>query len=145
MSVEDGTVALQFGDAEYSFRIAFGQWRELQESVNKPRLEIGEPPLGPMALLRALLEGNAWPHDVREVIRLGLIGGGMKSDRALVLVKRHVETGAYFTHMPTARTILQTAMFGPPDDQVGKEPAPAAERTATDGSNSPTSTGSALQ
>ena len=77
MSVEDGTVALQFGDAEYSFRIAFGQWRELQESVNKPRLEIGEPPLGPMALLRALLEGNAWPHDVREVIRLGLIGGGM--------------------------------------------------------------------
>ena len=145
MSIEDGTVSLQFGGAEYSFRIAFGQWRELQESVNKPRIEIGEPPLGPMGLLRAMLDGNAWPHDVREVIRLGLIGGGMKSDRALVLVKRHVEIGSYFVNMPTARTILQTAMFGPPDDQVGKDPAPAAESTATDGSNSPTSTGPALQ
>ena len=145
MSIEDGTVSLQFGGAEYSFRIAFGQWRELQESVNKPRIEIGEPPLGPMGLLRAMLDGNAWPHDVREVIRLGLIGGGMKSDRALVLVKRHVEIGAYFVNMPTARTILQTAMFGPPDDQVGKDPAPTAESTATDGSNSPTSTGPALQ
>ena len=72
------------------------QWRELQESINKPRLEIGEPPIGPMGLLRALLDGNAWPNDVREVIRLGLIGGGMKSDRALVLIKRHVEARPYY-------------------------------------------------
>jgi hypothetical protein len=144
MSLEDGSVSLDFGDGEYSFRIAFGQWRELQESINKPRLEIGEPAIGPMGLLRALLDGNAWPHDVREVIRLGLIGGGMKADRALVLVKRHIEARAYFQSMPTARTVLQAAMFGPPDDQVGKEPAPAAE-TATNGSNSPPSTGSALQ
>ena len=144
MSVEDGTVSLQFGDAEYSFRIAFGQWRELQESVNKPRLEIGEPTLGPMPLLRAMLDGSAWPNDVREVIRLGLIGGGMKSDRALVLVKRHVEIGPYFPNVPIAREILQVAMFGPPDDQVGKGPAPTAE-TATDGSSSPQSTASVLQ
>ena len=144
MSAEDGTVSLAFGDGEYSFRIAFGQFRELQESINKPRLEIGEPPLGPMPLLRALLDGSAWPHDVREVIRLGLIGGGMKTDRALVLVKRHVEMVPYFVNMPIARTILQTAMFGPPDDQVGKGPAPTAE-TATDGSSSPQSTASVLQ
>jgi hypothetical protein len=145
MSGEDGTVALMFGDGEYSFRIAFGQWRELQESINKPRLEIGEPVLGPMGLLRAMLDGNAWPHDVREVIRLGLIGAGMKSDRALVLVKRHVERGAYFAHMPTARTILQAAMFGPPEDQVGKEPTPQTETAATDGSGSPGSTEQVLQ
>ena len=106
MSSEDGSVSLQFGDGEYTFRIAFGQWRELQESINKPRLEIGELPIGPMALLRCLLEGNAWPHDVREVIRLGLIGGGMKTDRALVLIKRHVEGAPYFQNMPTARTVL---------------------------------------
>jgi hypothetical protein len=146
MSSEDGSVSLQFGDGEHSFRIAFGQWRELQESVNKPRLEIGEPPIGPMALLRCLLEGNAWPHDVREVIRLGLIGGGMKTDRALVLVKRHVEGRPYFQSMPTARTVLQSAMFGPPDDQVGKEPTPATPETpATTASGSAPSTGSVLQ
>ena len=146
MSLEDGSVTLQFADGEYPFRIAFGQWRELQESVNKPRLEIGEAPIGPMALLRCLLDGNAWPHDVREVIRLGLIGGGMKTDRALVLVKRYVEAVPYFQGMPTARAILQTAMFGPPDDQVGKEPTPATPETpATTASGSAPSTDSVLQ
>ena len=146
MSAEDGSVSLQFGDGEYIFRIAFGQWRELQESINKPRLEIGEQPIGPMVLLRALLEGNAWPHDVREVIRLGLIGGGMKTDRALVLVKRHVEGRPYFQSMPAARKILQYAMFGPPDDPVGKEQTPADPETpATTGSGSLNATASALQ
>ena len=146
MSMEDGSVTLQFGDGDYPFRIAFGQWRELQESVNKPRLEIGEPPIGPMVLLRCLLDGNAWPHDVREVGRLGLIGAGMKGDRALVLVKRHVEGRPYFQSMPTARTVLQYAMFGPPDDQVGKEPAPPQPETAkADPSGALNSTASVLQ
>lgn len=144
MSAQDGSVSLTFGDGEHLFRIAFGQWRELQESINKPRLEIGEPPIGPMPLLRALLDGGAWPHDVREVIRLGLIGGGMKPDRALVLVKRYVEAGPYFAAVPVARTVLQAAMFGPPDDVAGKGPAPVTE-TATDELNSPMSMGSALQ
>ena len=146
MSAEDGSVTLAFGDRDYPFRVAFGQWRELQESVNKPRLEIGEPTVGPMGLLRALLNGDAWPHDVREVIRIGLIGGGMKADRALVLVKRYVEGAAYFSAVPTARTVLQTAMFGPPDDAVGKETTPAAPETpATGQSGSGNSTGSVLQ
>lgn len=147
MSAEDGSVSLQFGDGEYIFRIAFGQWRELQESINRPRLEIGEQPIGPMVLLRALLEGNAWPHDVREVIRLGLIGGGMKSDRALVLVKRHVEGRPYFQSMAAGRTILQYAMFGPPDDPVGKKAQTSAdpETPATTGSGSLNATASALQ
>jgi hypothetical protein len=147
VSQEDGSITLQFGDGEYTFRIAFGQWRELQESVNKPRLEIGEPPIGPMGLLRCLLDGNAWPHDLREVLRLGLIGGGMKTDRALVLVKRYVEGRPYFQVMPAARSVLQYAMFGPPDDQVGKEPTPPAPDTTASGDQSGAlnSTASVLQ
>ena len=147
MSLEDGSVTLQFGGQEHPFRIAFGQWRELQESINKPRLEIGEPPIGPMGLLRALLDGNAWPNDVREVIRLGLIGGGMKYDRALVLIKRHVEARPYYEAMPTARTILQVAMFGPPDDPAGKEMTPAPPETSanSDPSGSLNSTDTVLQ
>jgi hypothetical protein len=147
MSQEDGTVTLIFGGAEYPFRIAFGQWRELQESVNKARIEIGEPAVGPMSLFRALLDGNAWPHDVREVIRLGLIGGGMKPERALVLVKRHIEAAAYYDVLPAARIVLQYSMFGPPNDPVGKAPTPAAPETPamTTASGSPPSMGSALQ
>jgi hypothetical protein len=146
MSAEDGSVSLQFGDGEYTFRIAFGQWRELLESVNKPRIEIGLTPIGPMGLLKAMLEGDAWPHDVREVIRLGLIGGGMKTDRALVLIKRYVEGRPYFQNINEARVILQTAMLGPPEDQVGKEPAPVEpEPPAKIASGSEKSTVSALQ
>jgi len=147
MSMEDGSVTLQFGGGEYPFRIAFGQWRELQESVNKPRIEIGEPAVGPMVLLQSLERGNVWPHDVREVIRLGLIGGGMKPDRALVLVKRHVEAEPIFLAMLLARQVLHRAMFGPPDDPVGKEPAPIEPETATEEtlSGSASSTGSVLQ
>jgi hypothetical protein len=146
MSREDGSISLAFGGEEYVFRIAFGQWRELQESINKPRIELGEAPIGPMSLFRNLLEGNAWPHDVREVIRLGLIGGGMKADRALVLVKRHVEAVPLFLALPAARSIMQFAMFGPPDDPVGKPIAPAEpDQAPIDHSGSLSSTGSALQ
>lgn len=147
MSIEDGSVSLAFGGAEHTFRIAFGQWRELQEAINGPRLAVGEPVLGPMSLLRAMLDGNAWPADVREVIRLGLIGGGMKPDRALVLVKRHVEAKPYFEQLPVARTVLQVAMFGPPDDLVGKGAASSTPEatTPTTASGSDTSTASALQ
>jgi hypothetical protein len=146
VSAEDGSVTLQFGDGDYRFRIAFGQWRELQESVNKARLEIGEPVIGPKELLLALVNYNCWPHDVREVIRLGLIGGGMKTDRALVLVKRYVEAVPFSQAIPTARVVLQTAMFGPPDDQVGKAPTvPEPETPAADRSGSLNSTASVLQ
>ena len=57
------------------------------------------------------MTGDAWPHEVREVIRLGLIGGGMKTDRALVLVKRHVEGRPLFrvaagsAHHPASRDV----------------------------------------
>lgn len=149
MSAEDGSVTLNFGGVEHRFRIAFGQWRELQESVNKPRLDMGMPIVGPRDLFLLLVDKNAWAHDVREIIRLGLIGGGMKPDRALVLVKRHLEgIEPWFLYNETARDILQVAMFGPPDDQVGKEPTPTGEpeRTATtDASGSEISTASVLQ
>ena len=144
MSAEDGSISLPFGDEEYTFRIAFGQWRELQENINKPRLEAGLPYVGPAALIQLLFSMNAWPNEIREVIRLGLIGGGMKADRALVLVKQHVENQPHFANTLLAGKIVKTAMFGPDEDPAGKEPAPAAE-TATDASSSPPSTGPVLQ
>jgi len=146
MSEQDGTIMLAWGDGEHAFRIAFGQWHELQEAINRPRLAVGEPPIGPMTLLRALATGDAWPSDIREVLRLGLIGAGMKSDRALVLIKRHVENKPAFENVPTARAVLQRAMFGPPGDQAGKERGPATTETPEPSrSNSPQSTGSVLQ
>ena len=145
MSAEDGSVTLQFGDGEHTFRIAFGQWRELLETINKPRQEMGLEPIGPMGLLKAMLNGDAWPNDVREVIRLGLIGGGMKTDRALVLVKRYVEGRPYFTNITEARVILQTAMLGPAEDPAGKKSTPEADPAPETKSDLAQSMASALQ
>lgn len=146
MSEQDGSVTLSWGDGEYRFRLAFGQWAELQEAVNRSRVALGAPMIGPAELLQAMIRGNAWPAEVREVLRLGLIGGGMKSDRALVLIKRHVEGAAWAHSLAVAGSVLARSMFGPPDDTAGKETPPAdAETTAADQSSFPASMGSALQ
>ena len=147
MSAEDGSVTLQFGDGEYSFRLAYGQFRELQDTVNRWRITAGIPPVGALDLAQALQRGGAWPEDAREVIRLGLIGGGMKPDRALVLVKRHVENKPFFPSMLLAQAILMTALVGPPSDPVGKEPSVPEPETSTEEtlSGSASSTVSVLQ
>lgn len=146
MSEQDGSITLDWGDGQYRFRLAFGQWAELQEAVNRPRVAMGAPMIGPGELLQAMARGNCWPHEVREVLRLGLIGGGMKSDRALVLVKRYVEQAPWARNNALAGNVLARSMIGPPDDDVGKETPPAdAETSAADHSDSLTSTGSVLQ
>jgi hypothetical protein len=143
----DGTITLDAWGEEYPFRLAIGDFRQLQDAINRPRAELGLPALGPTELFRSLVALNAWLHEVREVLRLGLIGAGMKPDRALVLIKRHVEVdGAYKQSCEMAAAILGRALYGPPDDQVGKEPtAVNPEPPRKDLSGSPISTGSVLQ
>ena len=145
MSAEDGSVTLAWADGDYNFRLAYGQWAELQEAVNRPRIAIGAPAIGPTDLLQLMARGNCWPHELREVIRLGLIGGGMKPDRALVLVKRHVETAGWAHNAAVAGTVLARSMMGPPDDPVGKEPPATTAGTTPDPSDFPASTASVLQ
>jgi Phage tail tube protein, GTA-gp10 len=145
--MSDGTITLDAWGEEFSFRLAIGEFRQLQDAINRPRAELGLPPLGPTELFRSLVALNAWPHEVREVLRLGLIGGGMKGDRALVLIKRHVETdGHYQQSCEMAAAVLGRALYGKPDDPVGKQPAPAEPEPATmDLSGSLNSTASVLQ
>lgn len=83
-----------------------------------------------IATVMGRLEGGAWHlNDVRETIRLGLIGGGMAPDKAMAAVKRHVDETPLGVHVLLAYEIVRAAIFGVPDDPVGKEPP--AEATAT--------------
>lgn len=145
--MSDGTITLTNWGEEYSFRLAIGDFQRLQEAINRPRAELGLPSLGPTELFRTLVGLNAWLHEVREVLRLGLIGAGMKGDRALVLIKRHVEIdGNYKQSCEMAAAVLGRALYGNPDDPVGKEPTPAEPTaTMTGQSGSETSTVSVLQ
>jgi hypothetical protein len=143
----DGLVTLTDWGEEIQFRLAIGEFRQLQDAINRPRAELGLAGIGPSALFRALTTLDAWPHEVREILRLGLIGAGMKGDRALVLIKRHVEApGAFKRNCEMACAVLGAALYGPPDDPVGKEPTPAEPEPATmSQSGSLNSTGSVLQ
>lgn len=102
------------------------------------------------AVVMARLESGTWGiNDVRETIRLGLIGGGMKPEAAMAAVRRHVDENPLAHSVLVAYEVVKAAMFGVPDDPVGKplddepgkgEPAEAPETgsiTKTDASDAP--------
>lgn len=76
------------------------------------------------------LENDTWYlNDVREPIRLGLIGGGMSPEKAMNAVKLHVDgnPNGLAPSVIVARAILVAVLIGVPDDPVGKTKAPEAE------------------
>lgn len=88
--------------------------------------------VGIMAVMRRL-ETDAWGlNDVRETIRLGLIGGGMSPDKAMAAVKLHVDLNpnGLAPSVIIAHEILKAVLIGVPDDPVGKNPAAEAETKA---------------
>ena len=124
---------------EREFRLGIGELRELQEKCDA----------GPMAIL-ARLHGRDWRiDDIRETIRLGLIGAGVKKNEALAIVRKEVDNGFLLDHVEPARIILGAALTGPPDEIIKREPAESQEgkesAPKTGGLSSVPSTPPALQ
>ncbi|WLB43017.1 gene transfer agent family protein [Bradyrhizobium ottawaense] len=107
-------IELIWGSGPQSFKFGLGQFRALQENVNRRRLAIGAPLVGPMDLVEQLRAKNVWPDDLRDILRLGLIGAGMPPRDA------HLELAQYFDdkppvpHMMPALAILSAGLVGPP-------------------------------
>lgn len=140
----DGSIMLMWGDGENKFRYGIGQFRELQEKVNARRLHIGAPLIGPMTLLDALREKNVWPDDLRDILRIGLVGGGLtasETHRKLVL---YFDASPPADSMLPAYLILLAGFIGVPEDEIKKK-MEVKTTTKTDQSSSPSSTGTALQ
>lgn len=78
-----GTVELAFGDGEYSFRLGLAEIEELEAKRDAALFTIARR-LDPS-------RRDARLADITEVIRLGLIGGGMAPVAALALVRRYVD------------------------------------------------------
>ena len=98
---------------------AFGELRELQDKCGT----------GPFMVYQRLADGTWRVDDVREPLRLGLIGGGMNPTMALGKVGRYVTPGTFLENVMAARRVMLAALFGDPaDDVVGK--AQAAAETA---------------
>lgn len=134
----DGSIELTFLDGEeYIFRLAWGQLIKLQESRG----------CGPFVVLERL-HGSTWMvEDISEVVRLGLIGGGVDEIKARKLVKEHVLKATPMKSLAMARDIIAAAVVPPAEeeeDAAKKAAAPNGSTTSpTDASVSAPSTGSA--
>jgi hypothetical protein len=118
----DASVALDFAGDRRTFRLAIGQLRALQESCDA----------GPLQIYRRLLDGAWRIDDLRETLRLGLIGGGTTDATATRLVRETVDDFGTppMELLPPARAILLAALFGVPDEALPEEAQPPGEAPA---------------
>lgn len=134
----NGRIELAWGDGDHAFNIAkLGQVFELEDKCG----------CGVQEVFNRLREGRWKFVDVRETIRLGLIGGGLEPVKALTLTKRYVDERPWAESVLTAQMILMAAIVGVEGDQPGKKPAADRAKetgsiTTTDGSSGPQSTAS---
>lgn len=135
-----GTVRIVWGNGEDDFCISrSGSIFALEDKCNAG---LGE--------IRMRLQAGTWRlNDVRETIRLALIGAGMDAEKAMTAVKLHVDGEPLAKSVLIAHAIVAAALVGVPDDPVGKTPAPEAEKqgqlssTTMAASDAPRSTESA--
>jgi len=131
--MQNGTIEMTWADGDRVFNVArIALLLELEEKCGAG-----------LATVYGRLVGKAWTvNDVRETIRLGLIGGGLAPAAALALVKRYVDDGpqriGLIENAMTALAIVQAAMLGVRDDPVGKKPT-GRHRRETDVSAAPSS------
>lgn len=131
----DGKVTLVWGDGENEFRFAIGQFRELQERVNARRQAIGAPIVGPMSLLNLLKTRDAWPDDVRDILRIGLVGAGMSLQDAQRKLVLYFDNRPLIENYRPAYTILAVGLVGDPNDQAdAKKKTAATIETSLSGS-----------
>lgn len=109
-----GQIVIDFAGEPRVFNLAkLGMRMEYEDLVGR----------GTQDVLHRLTTGAATFREVREAIRLGLIGGGMEPNKALVLVRRYVDERPRAEAVPLAQHILAAEIVGVPDEPVGKAPA----------------------
>lgn len=120
-------VTLTWVGGEHEFALYIGNLRAVQQHCNA----------GPEQILRRLLDGTWRVDDLFEVIRQGLIGGGMPSHEASALVSETMKRHPLMEFRLTAQGILAAALSGVDGDDVGE---PEGEVAHPESGASPTST-----
>jgi hypothetical protein len=95
-----------FGDGKHDFLLTIGGLEELQEKCDA----------GPEEIWSRVLAGGWRVADLREPIRIGLIGGGMEPIKALVMVERYAGAGALSELKPLVANIIGAALVGAVDE-----------------------------
>ncbi len=118
----DARLTLDWADGTYDFRLGWGEIAMLQEACDA----------GPFVIL-ARLEDRTWRlADICNVIRCGLIGGGMKPAEALLKVRTYVEARPPIENLLVACVVMKAGIFGAPEEQIEKKSeAPNPEESAS--------------
>jgi hypothetical protein len=95
-----------FGDAEYPFRLSPALMIELE---HKTSAGIG-------ALCTRIFNRQFSQADIHETIRLSLIGGGIKPERAAALVASYAADRPLSETYPLAVAVLDAVWFGQPHE-----------------------------
>lgn len=105
----NGLIEAPFGGAIRRFRLTIGGAEELEEKCDA----------GLSLIARRLISGEWRIRDVRETIRLGLVGAGESDQAAMILIQRYAEHGLEALRI-LAVNILAPVLQGVPDDPPGK-------------------------
>lgn len=123
----DTSVTLDFGDGTYLFRLGV---KEIEELETKREAGI-------LKLFRRMNSDDWRIGDLQEVIRLGLIGGGMDSVAALRFTRKYVVPPLLPLREPVLKILYPVIVS--PDPDLGKSPAgeTAKETEQPNGSSLP--------
>lgn len=127
-----GSIELEWPDETRKYQLRWGELRALQDKTGR----------GPWEIFERFATRRFFVEEVREVVRLGLEGGGCAPGTALQLVKRYVEERPINESLPMAQAILGAAIAGVPDEDLEEVADTEGKTTATNGSGSRQSSGS---
>lgn len=110
------------GEGYYDLCLRIDELIQLQEKLGA----------GPNVIAMRLLQGEWLVNDLIEVIRLGLIGGGMGQREAYDLVHRVIAPGYLVDYAALAGQVIFAAMSGVEDEPfTGEAEAPTMMETTT--------------
>lgn len=136
-----------FGEGDFDFALVIGPAEELEQvrcdALRKAGFDAGQGSI--MAIKGRIAGGTFLLDDVRQTLRLGLIGAGMKREDAFRLVDRNLKPGHVLDAALVAADVLDALLSGDPDDQPGADRPgeikglsdPIQPGSPTDGSNGP--------
>lgn len=114
----DGSCEVPFNGQRTMFKLTWRELMKIQEACDA----------GPYVVLDRLVTGRWRLQDISEVIKWGLIGGGMSQSAALSLVETEVEGRRPLENLVIAQTVLGAGVVGAPEEDVGKKSEAANQR-----------------
>lgn len=120
---------IRWPGGEHAFRLGLAELETIQQKTD----------CGPEFLLHKINAAQWKSVDLIEVLRNGLIGGGMPHVEALKAVRNAFDLHPLISFKVPAQEVLAACLYGPPDEEQDDtsggadpvEPTPENEKTAS--------------